>query len=103
MIPVHEGCGPTANPPLPRTLHNPGPETELHNDWRHARLRTTTRRDSSRPRVVSNSSKIKRKGGVGRGHHGRTSNENTSKCHFFEVMSEVQKDSEDVSAGIGIF
>ncbi len=25
-----------------------------------------------------------------------------SKCHFFEVTSEVQKDPEDVSAGIGI-
>jgi hypothetical protein len=25
------------------------------------------------------------------------------KTSFFEVMSEVQKDSEDVSAGIGIF
>jgi hypothetical protein len=43
------------------------------------------------------------RGGVGRGRRGRTSDENTSKCHFFEVMSEVLKDSEDVSAGIGIF
>jgi hypothetical protein len=25
------------------------------------------------------------------------------KRSFFEVMSEVQKDSEDISAGIGIF
>jgi hypothetical protein len=27
----------------------------------------------------------------------------TVKTSFFEVMSEVQKDLEDVSAGIGIF
>ncbi len=44
--------------------------------------------------------KPSRRGGSAGWRRSWTSDENTS---FFEVMSEVQKDSEDVSAGIGIF
>jgi hypothetical protein len=35
--------------------------------------------------------KSSRGGGVGRGRHGRTSDENTSKCHFFRLCQKLKK------------
>ncbi len=92
--------------PLP-TLHSPGLETDQLNDWCHAGLWTRALPDFSHPRVVCNSSKIEWKGRVSRvvpwPDFWWKYVKKYAKTSFLEVMSDVQKDSEDVSAGIGIF
>jgi hypothetical protein len=97
---------PNCEPATPRTLCGPEPETDWNVDWRRIGLQTPAWRDFSRPRVACNSSKTKRKGG---GQKNSAAAGLLTKNHqkvlqnvIFEVMSEVQKDSEDISAEIGI-
>jgi hypothetical protein len=67
-------------------------------------MRTTPRQDFSGDRVVCNDSKT---GLMRVGRQGRTAIEPLTKMDvnlsFFDVMSEVQKDSQDVYAGRGQF
>jgi hypothetical protein len=75
-----EGKRPACEPATPRTLRGPRPETDWNVDWRRGGVgRVAPRLDFWLKNVTK-----------------------SVKMSFFEVMSEVQKDSEDVSAGIGI-
>ncbi len=67
------------------------------------RLRTTAQLDFSWPQVVCNSNKNQAEGGgVSRVAPHRTCDKNMSKCHFLRSCQKF-KDSEDASAGKGIF
>jgi hypothetical protein len=54
---------PDWEPATNHTLQSPGPETDWYSELLHARLQTSAWPDFSRPWVVCNSSKTKRKGG----------------------------------------
>jgi hypothetical protein len=73
--------------------------------WSRTALWTTARRDFSRARVVHNSCKTGRKRGWWQSSDATElltkKRQNGCQNVFFDVMSEVQKDLEDVSAGIG--
>ncbi len=91
----------------PGILRSPGPQTDWNSDWRCTGLQITAWQDFSHPQGVCNSSKTEQKGG---GWQGGATVRLLAKLHpnvhqniIFEVMSEVQKDLEDISAEIGIF
>jgi hypothetical protein len=91
--------------PLPPHSTRPGTRNWSEFNWLRTALRTTARRNFSCVRLVCNRSKTGRKRGW------RQRSDATEiltknikmyvKTSFFDVMSEVQKDFKDVSAGIG--
>jgi hypothetical protein len=85
----------------------PSAEIDWNVDWRRTSLRTTARRDFSRHQVVCIHSKTKRKGRdrqyVFAARLLTKKRQNGRKTSFFDIVSEVQKDLQDVSAGIGQF
>jgi hypothetical protein len=88
------------------TLRGPGPKTDWNSDWRLTGTRTTNWQHFFCPGVVCNNNKTKRKGGWQGGAAAgllTTMCQNGCQTSFFGVVSEVHKDSEDISAGIGIF
>jgi hypothetical protein len=99
--------GPDWGTATPRTLRSPRPETDWNVHWCRTSLRTTARRDFSRHQVVGIHSKTKRKGRDRQYFFAAQlltkKVKMDVKTSFFDVMSEVQKDSQDVSAGIGQF
>jgi hypothetical protein len=98
-----ERVRPDWEPASPRTLRSPGREIDRNVACHRTTLRTTARRDFSCALVVCNSSKTSRKGECW--NVSAATELLTKKCQnvIFFVMSEVQKDSQDVSAGIGQF
>ncbi len=98
---------PNWEPASPNTLHSPGPEIDWNVDWCRTALRTTARGTSSPLRWSVMTVKPVGSGKVNRvapRHHLWWKNVKMDiKTSFVDVMSEVQKNSQDISAGIGQF
>jgi hypothetical protein len=100
-----ERAGPIENPPPPAIYVALDQKLTGIFDWRRTELVTTAWQDFSHPQGIYNSSKTELKGGGSAGDAAAgiltKIHQNGIKTSFFEVMSEVQKDPEDISAGIG--
>ncbi len=98
---------PDWEPAFPRTLRGPGREIDRNVAWRHTALQTTALRDFSRAWVVCNTVKPVKSREVGMvapwQNFLRKNVKMDVKTSFFDVMSEVQKDLQDISPGIGQF
>jgi hypothetical protein len=101
-----ERARPDCEPASPSTLCGLGQVIDRNVAWCRTALRTTPRQDVSRARVVCNDRP------VGSGKAGRVAppqifwQKNIKmdvKTSFFDIMSEVPKDLQDVSSGIGQF
>ncbi len=93
----------------PRDDLRPRTETDWNVDWCHTKLRIMAHQYFSCSRVVCYSSKTEWKGGGGSQGHAttrffyKTCQNGHQNISFFDILSDVPKDLEDISAGIGIF